>query len=469
MLSGAAPRARRQRPESVQEKIRQFLSILLPLSILGMGLWFYAVVLSADRNTPTAPLAAALLIAVNYILIQKATQSDPLLRSVLRTAYLYKLAAVGTFIVVLLAIYKGGDALFYHRAGANHAVRFWEFGQLPSLFADTGAHFVGRLTGLVYVLLGKSFAVGMLAFGSLAFWGSYFYLKMYREVFPNGNILLPAFFVLFFPSVTFWTASIGKDSAIFFSIGLFGLAFARLSAGFSGTYLAFLLATLFGTAFIRPHIALMLALSAATALVLARGLPGIPQRVSRLIGLALLLAGITRLLPMVQQFLQLENLSLASTKEFLEWQLRVTAKGGSAFTSDSLSARLLLAPLSLVRPFPWEAHNFTAAIASLEGTFFAFAVVNWRHNLLANLRNLRTNIVALFVVLFVVQFVFAFSSVANFGILSRQRVMLLPWLFMLFSSPTWVTAGARSHQSQGRANRTENLQPAFGPGPNFGA
>jgi hypothetical protein len=43
---------------------------------------------------------------------------------------------------------------------------------------------------------------------------------------------------------------------------------------------------------------------------------------------------------------------------------------------------------------------------------------------------------------YVLMFVFAFGTVANFGILARQRVQLLPFVFALLAAPA-VAAGAR--------------------------
>jgi len=54
---------------------------------------------------------------------------------------------------------------------------------------------------------------------------------------------------------------------------------------------------------------------------------------------------------------------------------------------------------------------------------------------LAAIRSMRRQPFVAFALVYVAVFTFAFSSVANFGILPRERVQVLPMFLVLLSSP----------------------------------
>jgi hypothetical protein len=92
----------------------------------------------------------------------------------------------------------------------------------------------------------------------------------------------------------------------------------------------------------------------------------------------------------------------------------------------------MAAPTVLFRPFPWEAHNAYALVAAIESLFLIIVVArHWRSVLSAF--NLRENNYLLFILAYIGSFVLMFTTVANFGLLVRQRAQLLPFLFMMIS------------------------------------
>ena len=416
--------------------VQRFLkSILVASSVLSL-VWFYALLSAGTRNTWALPATVTAILTVNYLSIRRVTLDKPLLRQLLGTAYVYKTLVVAAFALVLLEYYGGGDALAYHDTAAELAAGVWRYGQFPEFGGQAGTYFVGRLTAYIYLVIGSSFIGGMLFYGSLSFWGSYFYLRMYRAAFPKRDLLPVALLLFFFPSITFWTSSISKDALILFFGGVFCWNFSRIAQRFSAARLPALGLSVLGMGMVRPHIALMAAIAATTALTMSQGLPRLSQKASRFIGLVILAVGIFYLLPVVVAQLRMEEFSLGGTQEFLEWQFRVTARGGSsAELSESLFVRFALAPLSLVRPFPWEAHNLTSAIASLEGMLFLYFLWRYRRNIFRNVSSSRNHAVVVFALAFLLQFFVAFASIANFGTLARQRVMLFPILFVLLTPP----------------------------------
>jgi hypothetical protein len=93
----------------------------------------------------------------------------------------------------------------------------------------------------------------------------------------------------------------------------------------------------------------------------------------------------------------------------------------------------ILIPTILFRPFPWEAHTGFALVATVEGMLLlALVLYRWRRlvrGLATSTRNSYLTLIITYMFLFIV----IFSGISNFGILVRQRVQLLPFLFMLIA------------------------------------
>ena len=89
----------------------------------------------------------------------------------------------------------------------------------------------------------------------------------------------------------------------------------------------------------------------------------------------------------------------------------------------------------LFRPLPIEADSTQALIASLEGAFLLIlAVVRFRW-IVAALMSIRRRAYVAFAFVYVAMFIVAYSSIANFGILARQRVQVLPVMLVLLCIP----------------------------------
>jgi hypothetical protein len=89
----------------------------------------------------------------------------------------------------------------------------------------------------------------------------------------------------------------------------------------------------------------------------------------------------------------------------------------------------------LFRPFPFEVSDVTGLAASFEGLFLIGLLVLSRNRIRSIPRLLRTTPYLTYSLTYLVVFVFAFSSFANFGILSRQRVQAIPFLLVLIALP----------------------------------
>jgi hypothetical protein len=112
----------------------------------------------------------------------------------------------------------------------------------------------------------------------------------------------------------------------------------------------------------------------------------------------------------------------------------------------------------LYRPFIFEAGNIQAVAAAVEGSFLLYVTLARSRPIRAGLRRMRRTPYVAFALVYTGLAIFAFSSIANFGLLVRQRVQLLPFMLVLLcvpsgQSPAWPPAPARPATGQRPAPR----------------
>lgn len=230
------------------------------------------------------------------------------------------------------------------------------------------------------------------------------------------------------------------------SLGLCAYGAARILTRRRGGAPA-MLAGLLGTVAVRPHVGAILVASMVAAYALRR-----PPAGGSVLGPSAKLAGIgvlgVALLFAVGQTESLfgarDSFNAEAISQALERARTQTAEGESVFrtserSTDLSPTKLPSALVSVIfRPFPWEARNPLSLLASLEGTALLVMFVVGRRRVVGAVRSLlRTPYVVLCVV-YSLLFVYGFSAFANFGVLTRQRVQLLPFLLVLLALPPFV-------------------------------
>jgi cytochrome bd-type quinol oxidase subunit 2 len=125
-----------------------------------------------------------------------------------------------------------------------------------------------------------------------------------------------------------------------------------------------------------------------------------------------------------------------------------TQTGGSAFNSgQSLLVRVAESPFLMFRPFPWEATGGMAAVAAVEALGLLWFAWKRRRGLRAALHQWREPFIT-FILTYSLLFSVAFAAAtSNFGILVRERIMMVPILLMLFCAKL-EQATARSSTSR---------------------
>ncbi len=347
-------------------------------------------------------------------------------------------------IYMVETIYDGnGDSSSYDEWGRTLArsYRNLEFGVDPENTIP-GTGFVRVLTGIVYVAVGSDKVAGFLVFSYLAFLGCYLLYRAFVTAVPDGNHYRYAVLVFFWPTVLFWPSSIGKEAWMLFCLGLAAWGSARLLGRARGGYQAVTLGAL-GLYATRPHIAILVVAALAVGLMMnllfRSGASGKSLGfLSRVGAVATVLVMGALLAPRVATYLEVDDVGGSGFGQALEQTAERTDEGGSAFEPADINS-IVDYPVAFVtvlfRPFPNEVTNGQAAVSALEG----IVLVGLLALSIQRLRRLPIQFIkepyVATAVAYTLMFVYVFAFVANFGILTRQRTQVLPFIFVLVALP----------------------------------
>jgi hypothetical protein len=404
-----------------------------------------ALVFSSSYDTWGALLVAPVLILVSLPVLtrQARREGDPSVFYLLVLALLLKLAGALVRHFVAFDIYGGvADAADYDQWGTRLAEQFHAGIFHTGLDSLAGTDFIRFLTGLIYTITGPTQLGGFLVYSWLGFWGLFLFYRAFTVAVPEGRRRSYAYLVFFLPSLLFWPSSIGKEAWMTFSLGLAAYGSARMLADRTVRGLVVAGIGLWLTALVRPHVAGILGLALLAGYVVRRprielGLVAPLAKGAAVLVLAVL-AGF--LVARTDRFLTESNIgSGGSVFSVLADVSERTGQGGSKF-APSIIESPARAPVAigtvLFRPLVFEAHNDQTLAAALEGTFLlvlSLLRVPW---MVAALRSIRRQPYVAMAIVYTVLFIVAFSAVANFGLLARERVQLLPlYLVLLCVSP----------------------------------
>jgi hypothetical protein len=403
------------------------------------------------------------LILVGTVIIRVVTRDDvrPLTKLMI-VALLAKLAATFVRYFVTFELYGYGDATTYDVRGFEIATAFHD-GHLNVLDVVTlrqETQFIEDLTGLIYTIMGPSRLGGFLVYSFIGFCGLVLFHRAARIGIPEIAERRYALFVYFMPTLIFWPSSIGKESVMLFALGLSAYGAARLLARRPVSVVP--LAAGLGLGYmIRPHVAFVVLVALAVALLLRRR-PHISGAsfgpFGRLVVVvALAIAAAFMLGQAVDRFLPVsEATGVDAVGELLDQAESGTSSGGSEVGRQTPNSPLEYpqAVFSvLFRPTIFDVSSAGTALAAAETTLvLVLVVLSWRR--LKNLPVLmfrRPYLV--FCLVYMGIFAFAWSSFANLGALVRQRVQVWPFVLLLLALPVLVPRD-RSRSSSHPSART---------------
>jgi hypothetical protein len=371
------------------------------------------------------------------------------------------------------------DALVYHREGARiaDALRGMDF------FVATGRDVPGTgwiryVSGLTHAFFLDDMFATYMVFTFLAFVGAFLCYKAFVRAVPDGDHKRYALLVFLWPSLVFWPSSIGKEAWMLFGLGIAAVGVARVLRGNAGIGLLVLALGLLTLSMVRPHIALMVVIGLAIALLARPGKATTVRTAGRIAAVVLLLVGGSIIAGRTSQVLKLdqdgtEDSVLDVANAFAVTQER-TEQGGAAFSPPVVRSPADY-PFAFVsvwfRPFPWEARGgggepaLTQMLSVAENlALLGLILLSWRR-----LRELPRALLRIpyvtFAATYVVVFVYAFSVIGNFGILARQRTQGMVLFFVLLCLPIAESAKRRTYSTRGAAQgRARRALRSFTPG-----
>jgi hypothetical protein len=334
-----------------------------------------------------------------------------------------------------------GDASVFDIYGKRYS-GFWHGVTTvgPQLDDIRKSNFLRFFTGVVYYLFGADMIAGFLIFGLIAFVGSYLWYRAACEAVPFLDKRLYFLVIMFVPSILFWPSSIGKEALMQFAIGSAALGTAHL---FNGKLLRGVLVGIPGFWLmwvVRPHLLALVVLAAGVAYLFGQGPRAksageISTSLIKPIGLVLIAFLVVFAIGQGAQSLGLPSLTLGSVQAELDATTVSTGQGGSSFDNGGNSLSPLRVPQGMVtvllRPFPWEVSSPLQELASLEGVALAGFLFLRRRSLAISLRHLRSVPFMFYCWTLTILYGLTFQAFANFGLLDRQRSLVLPALYVL--------------------------------------
>jgi len=314
-----------------------------------------------------------------------------------------------------------GDAIGYWRVAKT--MNYEQF--LLNLYQAKGTNFIYSLNYFPAKVLNLSYLSGTLIYSLIGFTGILFFYLMALKIIPynskfKGYKLFPL--VLFMPNLHFWSSAVGKDTILFFCIGLFIYALLNLARRWPLLLLSVFLAYL-----VRPHIVLFLTISFGLAYLVDGKLSG-----ARRIVLALILLGVgLAILPTVMEYAKIEEASIDSFSNFSENKAQLLSRKHSGSAIELSSYPFLLKIFTfLYRPFFFDIRGIPAVIASLENLgLLLLSIAAFRHKPIATFKAAPFIIKGM--LFFLVIGTLAFSeSLGNVGIMIRMRNMFLPGMLL---------------------------------------
>ena len=424
---------------------------------------------------PTLILGAAqaLLWLIVFVGVFRRVALAPLQSPILRTVALGGLALrvpiVLAHIAIGLWIFGGAVDFIGYFGNASAAglgifqgdYRRLEMGEDP----DIGGWIVTVLYVPIYLVLGASLFGTFLWSAIVGFMGAYFFLRAFLLHFGSGrDAYVLALCLFIYPSVAFWSSLLGKDSWMFFFLGLttYGLAKVVATPRLSSAW-PLIVGAVFVTA-IRPPIGAVLMVGiVAAALVAGRGwMAGLRGPTAVLRPILLIVVGIVIVggaYGAVLRPLERYGVIGADSPSLVQgmMNLAVTRHVGGSIESEesgsglqarisdpSAGAVLTFLPQALLtfyfRPHLFEAHNALALMAAADSALLMIVILlRWRR-LFSAVRSIASRPLVTFALVTFALLSAGLCFESNLGTIVRHRVMPLPFLFILLAVPRGAAA-----------------------------
>jgi hypothetical protein len=411
------------------------VKVVAIVTVSSSPFWLGALFFTSPRDySYTSSLICVPLIAlVCAVAVAHFTQGEPYLRRLLMAGLVAHMAASSAFLWIGWFLYGGAaDAFHYWTVGLQLAEDFRTIGWSAFHPPYWSSNLLNNMCGVASLLIGDALPTLFITFAFISLWAGYFFYRAFTIAFPDGDRWLFGLLVVLLPSILFWSSIVGKDSLIQFFIGVTCFGFAKLNEKLSPKSVLLCVVGLTGVVLVRAHVAAMLAVGMTFPYIVGRPRAGHTNKLARIILIPVLLGGTFLVIGQAAGFLGLKGNDLASTAQEANDVTKNSQVGGSAANQGtSLPVRIAEAPFLMFRPFPWEMSSALAIAASVESAGLLFLCWTRRRQIWLTLRDWQDPYVG-FILMYSIVFSVAFSgAISNFGILVRQRIMMVPLVLML--------------------------------------
>jgi len=328
---------------------------------------------------------------------------------------------------------SGADAYIYQQYGEliAQSLRSFEFA------IDTGRGIPGTgavryFAGIVNVFTFSNFLATYLVFVVIAFAGSVFLLLGVQRALTASQFRLAAALIAFSPTMMFWPSSMGKESISIFGIGVTFYGASRLyDRQWSGALP--IVFGVFAVGMVRPHVAVVV-LSGLLIGLLARESHTRGRLASHSAVLIVVLLSSMWAVDGSAGLFGLESLDgFSDVSAALDFTQERTSQDSAEFTAARVRS-VTDYPLGIVtvlfRPFPWEVSSGLALISAIEGMVLFGLALFAIPGCVTHVRQIAQRGQLLFAGGFTAIFVYLFAAIGNFGILTRQRSQVIPFVLI---------------------------------------
>ena len=283
------------------------------------------------------------------------------------------------------------------------------------------------------VFTGSNYLATFIVFVGFAIVGQVAFMLGVRRTLTENQFRLFALLMMFSPTLAFWPSSIGKESPVLLGTGLLVFGASQLyDRSWRGVpYVVF---GVFAIGMVRPHVAMMILLSMLLGLF-ARRAHTRGRLLSHLAVLVVVVVGSMWAASAAAPLFGLESLDgIADLNAALDFTEDRTSQDNAQFVAVRVE-RVRDYPWAFVtvlfRPFPWETASSLALVSAVEGIGLAILLFRALPGLIVHIGGVLQRGQMLFAVAYSAVFIFLFSAIGNFGILSRQRAQIVPFVLLL--------------------------------------
>jgi hypothetical protein len=409
-----------------------------------------SVILVAGGKLPSQPLVVVVvlmvLVAVSVPIARKVTRSDgdPRLQKLLMIALFLHFVGSCATIFVDNHVYHGvSDFTQYVHIGAIASNNFRSFHftlQGTGIKTPVGDGSVSIATGVVFSLVGVNELAAFFVFAWLSWLGTIFFYRAFCTTFPEGGHRRYALMLFLLPSLLYWTSDVSKESIEMFALGVATLGVSRVMVRKPRGYPLIILGTAMGIVTRPDEFAILFGAFTVALFFRPQTSSQAVRAVRRLGTLAFLFVVLAVTVVLTAKFVHSNASGVHSLSGLLGKAHKNNGAATGVGTTDvPYSSDPLLFPRDvyyvLFDPLPITARSLTQLIAAGENTVIFILIITSLRRLRLVWRAGRQRAYVILCTVYSLAFIYAFAALANLGLITRERTLMLPYLLVLLAIP----------------------------------